>query len=283
MRMPSRIYIQNECLSAKSCQTIEQRHNQPDPSCFSLLSPLFIPAGRLTHVEIPAQGREKMASIPSTREKPQLELEEKESFVEQKRQPDNHSTSGFKSDGSISEGSNSPQKLAPVAYTAPNGGYLAWSAVAGGFLCQFASFGFLNVWVTFLSLRQNLNLQNSVTQVQFLTRAIYSLGIFQTHYQEDNLSNYNASTISWIFTFQLFLMFLCAQADGMFVDMFGPRAVMIPSAILELLGIAMLSFCQKNQYYQFFLAQGVCFGVGSAGLFMPGKSPPLFNVLNLNR
>lgn len=87
---------------------------------------------------------------------------------------------------------------------------------------------------------------------------------------ENNLSNYNASSISWIFTFQLFLMFLFAQADGMFVDMFGPRAVMIPSAILELLGIAMLSLCKDNQYYQFFLAQGVCFGIGSAGLFMPG-------------
>lgn len=96
------------------------------------------------------------------------------------------------------------------------------------------------------------------------------LGIFQTHYQDDNLNGYSPSSISWIFTFQLFLMFLFAQADGMFVDMFGPRAVMIPSAALELLGIAMLSLCRKNEYYQFFLAQGVCFGIGSAGLFMPG-------------
>lgn len=70
-------------------------------------------------------------------------------------------------------------------------------------------------------------------------------------------------------------MFLFAQADGMFVDMFGPRAVMIPSAILELIGIAMLAICERNQYYQFFLAQGVCFGVGSAGLFMPGQ-PSIF-------
>jgi MFS family permease len=96
------------------------------------------------------------------------------------------------------------------------------------------------------------------------------LGIFQTRYEEVNLSKYNSSDISWIFTFQLFLMFLFAQVDGMFVDMFGPRAVMIPSAILELLGLAMVSLCKDNQYYQFFLAQGVCFGIGSAGLFMPG-------------
>jgi MCP family monocarboxylic acid transporter-like MFS transporter 10 len=65
-------------------------------------------------------------------------------------------------------------------------------------------------------------------------------------------------------------MFIFAQMDGMLVDMFGPRAVIIPSALLELLGLAMLSFCKDNQYYQFFLAQGVCFGIGSAGLFMPG-------------
>ena len=98
----------------------------------------------------------------------------------------------------------------------------------------------------------------------------FSLGIFQSRYEEINLNHYNASTISWIFTFQLFLMFVFAQVDGMFVDMFGPRAVMIPSAVLELLGLAMVSLCKDNQYYQFFLAQGVCFGIGTAGLFMPG-------------
>jgi len=143
--MRSRIHIQDESLSTKSRQTIERRPKQPDPSCFSLLSPLFIPAERLTHVEIPAQGREKMAALPSREGKLQLDLEEKDTAVEQKQQPYNHPTSGFKSDGSISEGSNSLQKSVPVAYVAPNGGYLAWSAVAGGFLCQFASFGFLNV------------------------------------------------------------------------------------------------------------------------------------------
>ncbi|KAF4633953.1 hypothetical protein G7Y89_g4162 [Cudoniella acicularis] len=153
---------------------------------------------------------------------------------------DNGSSDGSKGEELVLEGTSAP-KPAPQGFVAPNGGLAAWSAVAGGFLCQFASFGFLNV-----------------------------LGIFQTQYQEENLSNYSPSTISWIFTFQLFLMFLCAQADGMLVDMFGPRAVMIPSAILELLGIAMLSLSKQNHYYQFFLAQGVCFGIGAAGLFMPG-------------
>jgi hypothetical protein len=34
------------------------------------------------------------------------------------------------------------------------------------------------------------------------------MGLFQTYYQETLLSNYSASAISWIFTIQLFLMFV---------------------------------------------------------------------------
>ena len=96
-----------------------------------------------------------------------------------------------------------------------------------------------------------------------------SLGIFQAQYQADNLSSYSPSTISWIFTFQLFLIFFMSQINGILIDMYGPRAVSIPAAILEVVGLATLGSCTK--YYQYFLAQGVAFGIGAAGLFVPGK------------
>lgn len=95
-----------------------------------------------------------------------------------------------------------------------------------------------------------------------------SLGIFQTQYEHVNLPTYSSSAISWIFTFQLFLIFFLSQINGIAVDMFGPRAVIIPAAAFEIFGLGMLSL--SKEYYQIFLAQGVCFGIGAAGLFMPG-------------
>lgn len=127
--------LQDESLSEKSHQT---RHTQPDPSCFSLLSPLFVSPERLAHLEIPTPTAEEMADSQGQKEK----LGRKSSAVEQRPADDNF-TDGSKSEGSISE--NSPKPAAPVGFVAPNGGYKAWSAVVGGFLCQFASFGFLNV------------------------------------------------------------------------------------------------------------------------------------------
>ncbi|KAI9849205.1 MAG: hypothetical protein M1838_000225 [Thelocarpon superellum] len=129
--------------------------------------------------------------------------------------------------------------VAPTQAVPPDGGTQAWLAVLGGFLCQFCSFGFIN-----------------------------ALGIFQFQYEEVILTTYSSSSISWILTFQLFLMFFLSQAVGLLVDMYGPRPVMIPASVLVVLGVLTLSFC--TEYWQIFLAQSVCFGVGAAGVFMPG-------------
>lgn len=67
---------------------------------------------------------------------------------------------------------------------------------------------------------------------------------------------------------QLFLMFFLSQPVGMMVDMFGPRAVLIPTSILAIAGLIGLSFAR--QYWQIFLAQSLCFGLGAAGIFVPG-------------
>lgn len=67
---------------------------------------------------------------------------------------------------------------------------------------------------------------------------------------------------------QLFLMFFLSQPVGMMVDMFGPRTVLIPTSILAVAGLIGLSFAR--QYWQIFLAQSLCFGLGAAGIFVPG-------------
>lgn len=50
-----------------------------------------------------------------------------------------------KGEGLILESLPAHEPAAPIGVVAPDGGYKAWAAVVGGFLCQFASFGFLNV------------------------------------------------------------------------------------------------------------------------------------------
>ncbi|MCJ1468034.1 hypothetical protein MMC07_006660 [Pseudocyphellaria aurata] len=94
------------------------------------------------------------------------------------------------------------------------------------------------------------------------------LGSFQVEYESGLLKNKTSSQISWILTFQLFLMFFLSQPVGLVVDMFGSRIVLIPASILTVCGLVALSFCRE--YYQIFLAQGLCFGIGAAGIFMPG-------------
>ncbi|KAK8093320.1 hypothetical protein PG997_000005 [Apiospora hydei] len=121
----------------------------------------------------------------------------------------------------------------------PDGGSRAWLAVAGGWLCQFCSFGFIN-----------------------------ALGSFQEIYQSDILKGESASNISWILTTQLFLMFFLSQPVGLGVDMFGAWPMLALSFVLSVAGLIGLSFA--TQYWKIFLAQSLCFGLGSAAAFIQG-------------
>ncbi|KAL1867536.1 hypothetical protein VTK73DRAFT_4139 [Phialemonium thermophilum] len=121
----------------------------------------------------------------------------------------------------------------------PDGGLKAWLTVVGGWLCQFCSFGFIN-----------------------------ALGTFQYVYEKEILPHESASDISWILTMQLFLMFFLSQPVGLGVDMFGARPILIPAFLFSVGGLIALSFATR--YWQIFLAQSLCFGLGAAGAFIPG-------------
>ena len=58
---------------------------------------------------------------------------------------DNNTSDGAKSGSPVFEEPGAAPTAVLTPWVAPNGGLKAWSAVLGGFLCQFASFGFLNV------------------------------------------------------------------------------------------------------------------------------------------
>ncbi|KAF2131235.1 MFS general substrate transporter [Dothidotthia symphoricarpi CBS 119687] len=128
-----------------------------------------------------------------------------------------------------------------VNRTPPDGGAKAWACVAGSFLLQFCSFGYVN-----------------------------ACGIFQLYYKESLLNGQSSSALAWITTLQIFLLFMFGPAIGKLVDVFGCRKILPPFSILAIFSVCMLSLC--TTYWQVVLAQGVCFGLAAAGLCIPAMA-----------
>lgn len=77
------------------------------------------------------------------------------------------------------------------------GGTRAWLTVVGSALVYFASFGFMN-----------------------------SFGYFQDFYQANYLSNYPPSTIAFIGTLQLSLMYIMGSVAGSLFDSYGLKVIL---------------------------------------------------------
>ncbi|KAF3023513.1 hypothetical protein E8E14_007443 [Neopestalotiopsis sp. 37M] len=120
----------------------------------------------------------------------------------------------------------------------PNGGLLAWLQVAGCFALYLNTLGLLNTF-----------------------------GVFQTYYETTLLRDSSPSAISWIGSIQAF----CLMSIGVFI---GPlydagyfRALLFAGTFLVTLGFMMTSI--STEYYQVFLAQGICIGLGTSCLSIP--------------
>lgn len=134
-----------------------------------------------------------------------------------------------------------PPPLPPAAtdHAPPpdDGGLRAWTQVLAGHLCVFNTFGQIN-----------------------------SFGIFQAYYSA-HLS-LPPSTISWIGTLQILLIYGLATFSGRALDAGFLRATLALGTALQLLGIFATS-AAGSTYWQLVLAQGVCQGVGMGLVFCP--------------
>lgn len=135
------------------------------------------------------------------------------------------------------------EEAPPIIATAPEeckqqqqqqqeGGLRAWLTVVGSALIYFASFGFMN-----------------------------SFGYFQDFYQADYLSGYSSSTIAFIGTLQISLMYFVGPVAGALFDSYGFKRLYLVGALGCCCSFVGLSFSRPDAIWQQFLSQGVLFGL----------------------
>ncbi|PQE19424.1 monocarboxylate permease protein [Rutstroemia sp. NJR-2017a BBW] len=123
-----------------------------------------------------------------------------------------------------------------VSQLPPDGGLDAWLVVLGAWCGFFVTFGWMN-----------------------------SVGIFQEYYQKNQLSHYSSSTVAWITSTEIFMLFAGGWIYGKLFDSYGPRYLLLVGSLLHVFGLMMTSLSSK--YYQFFLAQSLCSSAGASAVF----------------
>ncbi|KAK8229183.1 MFS monocarboxylate transporter-like protein [Phyllosticta capitalensis] len=122
--------------------------------------------------------------------------------------------------------------------TYPEGGLRSWLVVVGSFSGMMAGFGLMN-----------------------------SVGIFQAYLANHELSEYDESTIGWIFSLYTFLAFFCGLLIGPFFDVHGPQLLILGGNILLVASMFLLSVC--SAFWHFLIVFGVLAGVGTSLIFTP--------------
>jgi hypothetical protein len=135
------------------------------------------------------------------------------------------------------ESSNEP----PVLLTPPppNGGMKAWTQVLMGHLVLINGWGYLS-----------------------------SFGLFQSYYT--STLDVTPSAVSWIGSMQIFLVYLVGTFSGRALDAGHFHKTLALGSFLQILAVFTTSV--STGYWQLFLAQGVCKGLGDGLVFCPTVS-----------
>ncbi|PIL34862.1 MFS general substrate transporter [Ganoderma sinense ZZ0214-1] len=101
----------------------------------------------------------------------------------------------------------------------------------------------------------------------FCSGQITAFGIFETYYAQHQLRGVSSSTISWIGSLQLWVLYFSGSILGRIFDAYGPRVILIPGSILLVFSTMITSLC--TELYQFLLVQGLLTGLAYGMLFYP--------------
>ncbi|KAF2822560.1 MFS general substrate transporter [Ophiobolus disseminans] len=121
----------------------------------------------------------------------------------------------------------------------PDGGTTAWIQVLCTHLTIFTTFGFFT-----------------------------SFGVYQTYYE--NTLGIAPSTISWIGSIQVFLLFGIGTFTGRATDAGLFRPVYIAGAVFQLVGI--FTMAESTKLWHLFLSQAVCLGIANGLQFCPSMA-----------
>lgn len=121
----------------------------------------------------------------------------------------------------------------------PDGGWDAWMQVVAGTIVQAISMGYAACF-----------------------------GIYQLHYT-GTMGLPNAQ-VAWIGSIQTFITFLMCTFSGRLADAGYSKPTVLTGAFLAVFGSFMTSLA--TEYWQIFLAQGVCTGLGLGTMFTPAIS-----------
>ncbi|PGH35352.1 hypothetical protein GX50_01816 [[Emmonsia] crescens] len=136
----------------------------------------------------------------------------------------------------VRAGSKSLAPTRDVPGPPPDGGLRAWVQVLMAHLVMFNTWGFIT-----------------------------SFGIFESYYS--SALDRSRSDISWIGSIQIFLVYFVGAFSGRATDAGYCRTVLISGLSMQLIGVFTTSVSQ--QYWQLFVAQGLCQGLGNGLVFCP--------------
>ncbi|RCI17198.1 hypothetical protein L249_1848 [Ophiocordyceps polyrhachis-furcata BCC 54312] len=99
---------------------------------------------------------------------------------------------------------------------------------------------------------------------------LLSSGALQLHYAQSLIPHESSSNISWISTTCAFFVLSSGVVTGPLYDRGYYRALLLGGSLLQVFGLMMLSL--STTYYQLFLCQAICVGVGAGVVFTPSVS-----------
>ncbi|KAF2471485.1 MFS general substrate transporter [Lindgomyces ingoldianus] len=96
---------------------------------------------------------------------------------------------------------------------------------------------------------------------------LLTFGVFQTYYEQVLIRNKSSSDIAWISTAGAFVVLSAGIVTGPLYDHAYYRVLLLSGSLLQVFGMMMISI--SKEYYQLFITQAICVGLGAGIAFTP--------------